>query len=82
MRSADEKHLELAPYVRALLDLVALLKGKREAGERELATRRGAEALPATRAVEELRWAAHELNVDLPPDVGPLVAPLFGGREG
>jgi hypothetical protein len=71
-----------APYARALLDLVSALTQNRASGERELAARRGDEDLPAARAVEELRWAARELNVELPPDVEPLVAPLFGGREG
>jgi hypothetical protein len=80
-RTFAAERSDAAPCVRALLDLIPVLAGRRETVERDLAARRGEEALPAAGAIEELRWTARELGVDLPPDVGPLVDSLFGGRR-
>jgi hypothetical protein len=81
-RTFAAERSDAALCARALMEIVPAVSEKRVAVERELTARRGDEVLPAAGALEELRWAARELSVDLPPDVGPLVASLFGGREG
>jgi hypothetical protein len=78
---ADERS-DATACARALLEFVPRIIGKRKAIERELAAGRGHEAPLAAGAIAELRWAARELSVDLPPDVEHLVAPLFDGCEG